>query len=304
MRNYRTQTTMLFAMTAIALVAAANVFGAGRGELYPERTAPEDILVSPEWVVERHEEVVILDVGRDFEEYEEGRVPGAVFVDGAVVIGENAFLPDPELVAADLADAGVSHDTPVVVYDGGRSTLASRFFWALEYLGHNQVHLLDGGWQAYEASGEEIATGVEVPARGDFTADLRPELLVDREEILEDLEAGGEALAILDVRTEAEFVGEDVRAERGGHIPGSRNINYTEAVDEDNTFRPLEQLAERFDPLLQDADGRPVTLCQGGFRAAHSYVVLRVLGYDDASMYDGSWTDWGNQPDTPIDSEV
>lgn len=304
MRNYSKRTITLFAIAAVVLAGAGYAFVAAQGELYPERTAPEDILVSPEWVAERHEELVILDVGREFDDYEANRVPGAVFVEGSVVIGENAFLPDPELVAADLADAGVSHDTPVVVYDAGGSTLSSRFFWALEYLGHDQVHLLDGGWQAYEASGEEIATGVEVPARGDFTADLRPELLVDREEILEDLEAGGEALAILDVRTEAEFLGEDVRAERGGHIPGSTNINYTEAVDEDNTFRPLEQLAERFDPLLQDADGRPVTLCQGGFRAAHSYVVLRVLGYDDTSMYDGSWLDWGNQPDTPIDSEA
>lgn len=134
MKDYRKRTITLFVITAVVLAGAGYAFVATQGELYPERTAPEDILVSPEWVAERHEEIVILDVGRELEEYEAGRVPGAVFVEGDVVIGENAFLPDPELVAADLADAGVSRDTPVVVYDGGRSTLSSRLFWTLAIL--------------------------------------------------------------------------------------------------------------------------------------------------------------------------
>ncbi len=300
-------------VAAAMVFASVSVLASGSQEAPQEsltRTSPEDILVSPQWVAERAqdgEEVVILEVGREFEEFEEGHVPGAAFVQQEVIAeqrdGVGALLPDPELVAADLAELGVSEETPVVVYDGGRGTWSSRLFWALEYVGHEQVHLLDGGLVAWEQAGRELSQEIEVPTRGDFTADVREELLADKEYVEEHLES--DDVLILDARSPEEYRGEDVRSERGGHVPGAVNLDWVNNSGQDDPrFRPVEELSQVYEEAMQGHDGTTVTLCQAGFRAAHSYVALRILGYENARMYDGSWTEWGNDEDAPIESEA
>ncbi|MFP4644452.1 MAG: sulfurtransferase [Spirochaetales bacterium] len=294
-------------IAAVVVAGGAALYGSGVLSSSMERTAPEDILVSPEWVQERSDEVVILDVGREFDDFSAGHVPGAAFVDQSVIAeevdGVSAMLPDPDTVAADLAEVGVSEDTPVVVYDGGAGTWSSRLFWALEYIGHEQVHLLDGGMTAWEQSGSRISTEVDVPERGDFDANVRPQLLADFEYVEDNLDS--EEVLLLDARSPEEYRGEDVRAERGGHIPGSVNLNWTNNTPEDDVrFRPLEELSAVYEEAMQGHEGETVTLCQGGFRSAHSYVALRVLGHEDARMYDGSWGEWGNREDTPVDSDA
>lgn len=292
---------------AVAIIGGVILYGFGIFSPSIERTEPENILVSPEWVREHADEIVILDVGRDFDDFAEGHVPGAAFVEGSVIAAEvdgvSAMLPDPDTVAADLAEAGVSGDTPVVVYDAGAGTWSSRLFWALEYLGHEQVHLLDGGITAWEQSGQEISSHIQVPERGDFTADVRPQLLADFDYVEDNLDS--EDVLVLDARSPEEYAGEDVRADRGGRIPGSVNLDWTNnSPGDDSRFRPLDELAAVYEEAMQGHDGETVTLCQGGFRAAHSYVALRVLGHEDARMYDGSWTEWGNRDDAPVDSDA
>lgn len=293
---------------AVVVVAGATVaFALGQSGQPLVRTAPEDILVSPEWVQENRDNVIILDVARGFDDFEAGHVPGAAFVHREVIAqerdGVGSLLPDPELVAADFAELGVSNDTPVVVYDGGSGTWASRLFWALEYLGHEQVHLLDGGIVAWEQSGYDFSQEIAVPVRGDFTANVREQLLADFNYMEEHLES--DDVLILDVRSPEEYVGEDVRAARGGHIPGSVNLDWVNnSSDNDPRFRPIEELTAQYEEAMQGHDGTTVTLCQGGFRAAHSYVALRILGHEDARMYDGSWTEWGNNENAPIESGI
>ncbi len=124
------------------------------------------------------------------------------------------------------------------------------------------MHLLDGGIVAWEQAGRDLSDEIVAPARGQFEIDLRPELLAARQYIRENLD--NEDVLVLDARSPAEFSGEDVRADRGGH------------------------------------EGAVATLCQAGFRAAHSYVALRIIGYEDARMYDGSWVEWGNDEAAPI----
>lgn len=291
------------ALVVVAAIAVGVVFawGGGSSPAYV-RTAGEDILVSPEWVQERSGEVVVFDIGRSFEAYSEGHVPGAAWVDrsiiAATVDGVSSVLPDPEIVAADLEELGLSSDTPVVVYDAGSSTWASRLFWALEYIGHEQVHVLDGGLATWQSSGAELSTDVALPQRGEFTLDLRPDLLADYDYIIEHLDS--DDVLVLDARSPEEYAGTDVRAARGGHIPGSVNIDWVNNRAEDGRFLSIEQLSQVYSDALEGRNGPAITLCQGGFRAAHSYVALRVLGYEDARMYDGSWAEWGNREDSPI----
>lgn len=290
----------------LAVIGLGVAFATGVFEEEIVRTAPEEILVSPEWVQENADEVTILDVGRDSDAFAEGHIPGAAFVDRVVVWdtvdGIDGMLPDPDIVAADLAEAGVSNDRPVVVYDGGNGLWASRFFWAIEYLGHEQVHLLDGGIGAWSDSGLELSETIEVPERGDFVAEVRPRLIADKEFVLEQHE--NESFAILDTRSQAEFTGEDVRSARGGHIPGSLNIDWTNNLSDADHFRPFEELAELYGDALEGRDGPAVTLCQTGVRGAHTYVVLRVLGEEDVRVYDGSWAEWGNDETAPISNET
>ena len=295
-----------FALLALT-VATASLSAAGGTEQPLVRTAPDQILVTPEWVAEQGDAVVILDVGRSFEEFAAGHVPGAAFVQREVIAternGVGSMLPEPDLVAADLAELGVSQGTPVVVYDAGRGTWSSRLFWALEYLGHEQVHLLDGGLTAWQETGISLSQEILVPQQGDFVAQVREQLLADQEYVESNL-GNGEVL-ILDARSPAEYSGEDVRAARGGHVPGAINLDWVNNSNSDDPrFRPIEQLSQVYAQALQGHDGEVVTLCQAGFRAAHSYVALRILGYEEARMYDGSWSEWGNDPDAPIETDV
>ncbi len=291
------------AVVVVAAIVVGVVFAVGRGgsPAYV-RTAPEDILVSPAWVQERTGEVTVFDIGRSFDAFSEGHVPGATWVDrsiiAATVDGVSSVLPDPAVVAADLEELGLRSDTPVVVYDAGAGTWSSRLFWALEYIGHEQVHLLDGGFANWQGSGAEVSTEIGLPERGEFTASVRHSLLASFEEVVGFIDS--DSALILDARSPDEFAGTDVRAARGGHIPGSVNIDWVNNSGEDGLFLTIEQLAAVYRDALDGRNGPAITLCQGGFRAAHSYVALRVLGHEDARMYDGSWSEWGNREDSPI----
>ncbi|AFG37375.1 sulfurtransferase [Spirochaeta africana] len=295
------RTRLILAVAAILLLTAGTILAFQTIAASPQRTPGDQILVDAEWLEQRLGEVVILDSARSLDAFLEGHIPGAALVAREVtwetIDGIEGMLPDPELVAQDLADAGVSLDTPVVVYDAGNGLWASRLFWALEYLGHRQVHLLDGGFAAWQAAGFDTAVTPAFPERGDFVANPQPELIADRDYILDKLDSG--ALTVLDTRSPDEFTGADVRAERGGHIPGSINIEWTENVGQGRSYRPLEDLSGLYQDTL--AAGDTVTLCQTGVRGAHTYVALRVLGQQQVRVYDGSWAEWGNDPDAPID---
>ncbi len=226
------------------------------------------------------------------------------------------LIPSPEQTAAVLRRWRVGEGDRVVFYDDiGLNRQAIRGYWILRLYGYPQerLHILDGGIEAWRRAGHETTT--DVP-EADLADGLRkPATLGERDESIiatydEVLAWSREASAgdiaptrLLDVRTAAEWVGADLRAKRGGHIPGARNRLFSDLLTEDGTFRSVDEMLSIIRASGVDPTEIRATYCQGGVRAALVWFVLHELGgYDEVRSYAGSWEEWGNMPDSPIDA--
>lgn len=244
----------------------------------------------------------ILDL-RPAEQYAKGHLPGAVHLDlwGISLIDTDraplkAFL---WIIEHLLAERGVSADRPVVVYEETSGTRAARAFWFLEFFGHPDVRLLDGGVRAWLAAGLPLSHEHVAPKASAWTGARRMELLATWKDVHDRL--GRPDATILDTRSEAEHSGTLVRAARGGAIPGAVHLEWKESVGADGAFKPAAELEAMFKAVGVTPDREVVPYCQGGYRAAHSYLALRLLGYPRVRNYLGSWKEWGDRTDLPIE---
>jgi thiosulfate/3-mercaptopyruvate sulfurtransferase len=246
--------------------------------------------------------LLLLDL-RPPEAYAAGHIPGAIHIDlwGVSLIDTNpaplkAFMWMIEHV---LAVHGVDSATPIVVYDEQSGIRAARAFWFLEYFGHPSVRLLDGGFSAWIAAGLPVTQDAGPPPTSEWTGTREAHTLATWKEVTNALGRGD--AVVLDTRTDGEYTGTTVRARRGGAVPGAVHIEWTRNLSPSGDFRPAAELKQMYEQAGVTPDREVITYCQGGYRAAHSYLALRLLGYPRVRMYIGSWKEWGDREDLPIE---
>jgi thiosulfate/3-mercaptopyruvate sulfurtransferase len=243
---------------------------------------------------------------RPAEQFAVGVIPGAVHLDlwGVSLIDTS---PSPLrafmwMIGHLFSLRGVSPDRPVVVYEQESGVRAARAFWFLEYLGHPNVRLLDGGTTAWTAAGFALTTDVAASVPGTWHGSADPNHIATWQDVRAALEQPD--VCLLDTRSEGEYFGTTIRAKRGGAIPGAVNLEWTNNLAPDGRYKSRDELRQMYAALGVTADRPVITYCQGGYRAAHSYLALRILDFPRVRNYTGSWKEWGDREDLPIEQPV
>jgi thiosulfate/3-mercaptopyruvate sulfurtransferase len=271
------------------------------------------VLVTTDWLADHlgDEGVVVAEVDENPDLYDEGHVPGAI------KLHWRDDLEDPverDLVEREeferlMGERGISNDTTLVLYGDKNNWFAAYAYWYLKIYGHEDARILDGGRQKWIDEGRELTTDVPAPAQATYRAQERDESIrAYRDAVREAIGESGKAL--VDVRSPQEFAGELIAppgyeqegAQRGGHIPTAESIPWAQAVGDDGTFKTPDDLRTLYEGKGITPDKEVTAYCRIGERSAHTWFVLReLLGYENVRNYDGSWTEWGNLVDVPIE---
>ena len=241
--------------------------------------------------------VLIVDT-RSFGEYSKGHIPGAVNLDlfafhwfDTTSDGIESFNKQTQKL---LSFIGVTSEKKVIFYDDVSGMLAARGVWMLLYFSHQNVLMLDGGIKKWQKENLPIETKPNRFQPSTFSGKINPNLISGFEYIRDNLDR----LTIIDARSQGEYSGETVRAAKIGHIPSSINIDWNLNLYNDGTFKNTSDLSKLYD-IPKNAE--IVTYCQGAYRAANSFLALKRLGFENVRVYLGSWGEWGNLLDLPVE---
>jgi thiosulfate/3-mercaptopyruvate sulfurtransferase len=274
-----------------------------------------DVLVDTQWVEDHlnDESIRIVEVDENPGLYAEAHIPGAIGFDWKQDLQDQVkrdFLGPSEFGEL-FGSRGISSDHHIVLYGDRNNWFAAYTYWYLKYYGHDNVKLMNGPREKWISEGRPTTTDVPEYQPQSFTArEGDQSIRAMRDEVGESLDRN---VNLVDVRSPQEFSGELIAmagyeqegAQRAGHIPGAASVPWAQAVQEDGTFKPADELRELYEGKGV-IDGNPViAYCRIGERSAHTWFVLHeLLGQDDVKNYDGSWTEWGNMVAVPIEKDV
>ncbi|MGI8750296.1 MAG: sulfurtransferase [Thermoleophilaceae bacterium] len=273
----------------------------------------KDVLVDTQWVEDHLDDgsIRIVEVDENPALYAEAHIPGAIGFDWQTDLQDQVkrdFLA-PDAFGELLGNAGISDDHTIVLYGDRNNWFAAYTYWYLKYYGHDDVKLVNGPREKWISEGRP--TTADVPSYEGASFNAQPgdeDIRAKRDEVLGALDA---ATKLVDVRSPQEFSGELITmagyesegAQRSGHIPGAASIPWSQAVTEDGTFKSADDLRELYGG--KGIGGDTIAYCRIGERSAHTWFVLHeLLGEDNVKNYDGSWTEWGNLVDVPIEKDV
>ena len=280
--------------------------------------AHPEVLVDTQWVAEHLKDSVkvrIVEVDYDpRSNYSLGHIPGAVLFDWKEDINDPVSRNVLSKQACqDLLQqrAGLNNDTTLILYGDFNNWFAAFAFWVFKYYGYKDVRLMNGGRKKWLVEDRPMSKDIPKYPSGTFKAsDADNRIRVFLNDVKESLEKQ-ERVAMVDVRSPREFTGEILappeypteHAQRGGHIPGAKNIPWSQAVnDNDGTFKLADELRKLYESKAITPDKEVIAYCRIGERSSHTWFVLKyLLGYPNVKNYDGSWTEWGNMIDNLIE---
>ena len=277
--------------------------------------ARPDTTVSTAWVAEHLEDpkVRIVEVDVDTSAYQQGHVPGALGWNWNTQLCNTLvrdIVPQDALEKL-LSSSGIGNDTTIVLYGDNNNWFAAWAFWQLKVYGHQDVRIMNGGRKKWLAESRPLTTDVPQPERRKYVT-KGPDLSLRA--FLRDVQALDQrnGAALVDVRGPQEFTGEILAppglpetCQRGGHIPGARNIPWAKACNDDGTFKSFEELSALYESEGVTRDKHVIAYCRIGERSSHTWFVLKyLLGYPNVKNYDGSWTEWGNLVGAPVEKTV
>ena len=245
--------------------------------------------------------LLIVDT-RPFSDYSLGHVPRAVNLDTMqfhwIDTSKQGIVQFTKQMKILLSNIGVDNNKHVVFYDDISGPSAARGVWLLLYFSHKKVVMLDGGFTRWKKEGycEESKSNPFLPSN--FLAKPSNSMIADSNYIKNNVKIKNGKVKLVDSRSQPEFQGKIARAARGGHIPGAMNIDWVLNI-EDHSFKEKEQLNRMYSIIPKNSE--IITYCQGGYRAANTFVVLKMLGYKNVRMYLGSWGEWGNKLNLPVE---
>jgi thiosulfate/3-mercaptopyruvate sulfurtransferase len=257
------------------------------------------MLISPTELMKKIEkpDLILVD-SRSYKEYYEGHLPGAVNFDffyyhwsDTSKDGMKAFEKQMENL---LSYLGVTKDKIVVFYDEVSGMSAARGVWTLLYFSHENTFMLDGGFKKWKSLGFPIETKTNGFKPAKFSGKINKEIIAGYDYINKKIGK----IKLLDARSKDEYNGVTNRAARKGHIPTAINVDWIQNINDDGTMKSNEDLSKMYN-FPKDAE--IVTYCQGGYRAANSFLALKILGFKNVKVYLGSWGEWGNKPDLLVE---